>query len=1507
MNKKIYTCLVAVILLFAATTSVHAQRKSDVLTRGLVAMKAKSGNFLSWRRLGEEYYDTYYNVYRNGTRIATNLKATNLSDASGNDASSYIIRPVIRGEEKEACAAVTPWSSFTPTNGAGNQDYPIGYLDITLASVYNRDLNDVTDHYIPNDAEVADLDGDGDLEIIIKRINIVDQQGINTGTKDAQGNDIYIMYPQSSNEFVVIDAYNINWQTGAAALLWRIDCGPNMVSHMSTEINIIAYDWDEDGKAEVVLRGADNMKILGSNGKSVIQNIGDMSVNTRQVWYSSRESDGRDISSLAYTNTGAEYLIYLNGLTGVPYQVIDYPLKRLESNENDLNAAWGDGYGHRSSKYFMGAPYLDGHKPSIFLGRGIYTRHKMCALDVNSSHQLINKWTWACNNSSSPWYGNGYHNYIIADVDEDGRDEIVYGSMVIDDNGKGLSTTGFGHGDAQHVSDLDPYRKGLEFFGCLEEGPYYGFNYRNATTSQVYFKHTGTGDDGRALAANFSNSHPGASGCSAGHTQMISCVADKSSSEIPQIADYLINFRIYWDGDLLSEYMGSKGKSGDGWTIIEGIGKGRMFTTNGSIHMNGGTKNVPCFQGDILGDWREEIIVTNDHAIRVFTSGYSSEYSLPTLWQDHQYRQAMVWQMHAYNQPPHLSYYLGEMEGITMAPPPLIMNERTEISNGGSISSAHDGKQVIACENANMTINVANGASPWVFIDNAPYWCIGTDENGTTGTKVRTDGSIGATNLPPINYEYYTHTVTGGAFTGPMHLTKQGQGTLVLPNVTETYTGKTDVWAGTLEFNGTMQSSPVWLNRFATLNSTGGVFGSSISAEYAATIQPGGQYTNVSTISANELNLRFGSRVVFDLMGTNVGDNDQIFIGTLSTESKAGDSVWEDFGPEYIKPVFQFNCPYNPADGYYPIGTLEALAEGSSLNDIIIEGVDASRNPYLEIEEGVLYLVIGNLRPLDTPTIDIIDWVNYDLSKVYTSSSTTSYYLPVVGASCATTGATPTYTGTFTDEDGNVTNFGSIGGNLYSEDFEGSTVASDYWKNGNGGIFSPTYSNSSGQCIAIQSSADRGDFTLIDADYTGVNKYTLEFDAYFNNAAKTTDFAVMSKSHFPSWTYNWGYNWRDYKQEHNAYLLYLMRIENSTSFYLNESTTTITLNNSTWYHFTLNVDINTRTVNFNITQKGGSSNVASGSYTLREGESAECDGLYIRNGRYNYSPGGAGIDNIIISAAPNSVPNFTFEKPGTLTMTANAPGYQSTSATFIVEKPYVKDGSDYVPVSINDEKCKQYALLGEIDGGNSHLWRSGLNSSTWASFVLPYSMTAAQVKSVFGEGTVIGNLMEDAGDEKTLIFETESGDIRANQPFLIKGVTNASPYLIKGVSGIPVDEPKVSTNYFMFIGNYDNKEEQPFYKGDYFLTSEGLKRPKADGILMTLQGYRAFFRAIDKNSQAPAIIFDDATRIKEISNASSAPSNVYTVTGQKMRNKSNDLKGLPRGIYIVDGKTITVK
>ena len=684
--------LIVLMTIVLGCSSICAQRFSDNLDRGLVAVPLGDvnnsiGTLVSWRRLPNEYFGVTYNLYLyyNGssTLLASGLTTTNYNHAHNiTGTEQYQVAAVVNGQEQEKCALTNAWTHFSyykPSSGR----VAAGYLDITLAAVYDRTDADVTANYSPNDAEFADLDGDGQLEMIIKRLNTVDAAGVSTGTylTDKNGNtrELINIYPQNSTQFVVLDAYDINWQTGAATLLWRIDCGPNMVSSNSTEINIIAYDWDEDGKAEVVLRGADNMIVYQCSNGAITRSyrIGS-EANTRSVWYNctlNAKNEFADISSMAYTNTGNEYLLYMNGETGALFQQMEYPLNRLETEETDLNAAWGDGYGHRSSKYFMGAPFLDGRRASLFLGRGIYTRHKMMAMDLDrSSNTWSTRWSWACSNSSSPWYGNGYHNYIIADVDEDGRDEIVYGSMVIDDNGKGLNTTGFEHGDAQHVSDFDPWRKGLEFFGCLEDGPYYGFNYRNATTGEVYYKHTSTGDDGRAIAGNFSNNYPGSLGRSSSWIGLMSLTTDEL---IPDLADVITtnsngkqvatnsfiawgdcNFRIYWDGDLCSEVQDAAGSENGNLTVIK-PGVGRFFNFTGT-HSNNSTKHNSCFQGDLIGDWREEVVGRVDaNTVRVFTTGIYSSYSYPSLWFDHQYRQAMVWQMHAYNQPPHLSFFLG--------------------------------------------------------------------------------------------------------------------------------------------------------------------------------------------------------------------------------------------------------------------------------------------------------------------------------------------------------------------------------------------------------------------------------------------------------------------------------------------------------------------------------------------------------------------------------------------------------------------------------------------------------------------------------------------------------------------------------------------------------------------------------------------------------------------------------------------------------------------------------
>ncbi len=903
----LFRLIFVLLLLIGTAGKVSAQRNVDKLDRGLVTTIAQngSGNFISWRILGEEYYDVTYNLYADNTKIASNLKVSNFVHAAGTAATKYRVSPVVRGVEGEKCLEKSRWSGADTYSLTG---FTTGYQDITGQAVTDRAGLDATSAYEFNDVVAADVNGDGQLELICKR-NYTGDRYVTSNT--TLFNRIEIL-------------------TLSGVRLWWIDLGPNLMAGPDEQWDAIAFDWDMDGKAEVLMRGADNMIIHKSDGTTMT--IGD-----------SPTYDSRTVNNSQYTSVGNEYLLYLNGETGEPYPIGDndklwktYPLKRYETGESSL-AVWGnegDG-GHRSTKHYFGAPYLDGKKPSIFLGRGTYTRHKFAAFDVDpATHKLTQRWYWTNNIGGSPWFGQGYHNFAIQDVDMDGRDEIMFGSMTIDDNGKGLSTSGLGHGDAQHCGDLDPYRWGLEQFTCNESSP--NMNFRNATTSELYFRSQGTSDDGRALMGKFSNSYPGCLGRSV-NTGFVSSVADKIISEITAesfITWSNLNFRIYWDGDLLEEVLDSPGTARQ--PKIDKPGVGRIFLANAG-NMNNDSKNNPCISGDILGDWREEIVIRNGTGMRIYTSNYTTSYRIPTLWHDHGYRQAMVWETIGYNLPPHPSFFLGELEGITAAPPVLTTTGRDLVANAGTIGSADVDKHVLVFENQNNTITVEDGVRPWNVIFNVPSWTQGQN-NSETSSKIA-----------PVT-QFYTSTVTGGAFGGPMRLVKQGEGELILPAVDQLYTGNTDVWNGTLTFNGKLLGSTLWLNRHTVLNSNGGQF-RSIKADYNATIRPGGK-TTIGTITTDTLKLGFGARLQMDL-SSNLGA-DKINAKYLSIETK----TWK-YGPKYLTPIVEC-VVVNPTIGTYDLGAVDTIV--GLLSNVVIEGIGTSLKASLSHTNKHLYLTISNVR-----------------------------------------------------------------------------------------------------------------------------------------------------------------------------------------------------------------------------------------------------------------------------------------------------------------------------------------------------------------------------------------------------------------------------------------------------------------------------------------------------------------------------------------------------------------
>ena len=895
--KKLFLFVVALML----SLGTQAQRMTDKLDRGLVAMKVNGGVFLSWRIQADEYYNVTYNVYRDGTPVAQNLTVSNYTDPQGTSTSTYTVAAVVKGQPQTPCAAKKPWTS--------------SYKEIQLKH------EGIKSTLVPNDACCADVDGDGELEILMKFDNLSEMQ-------QSYPKNGPVIGGVATKEYSIIECLKMD-----GTRLWWMNCGPNMGDFQNNEQNIVAYDWDQDGKAEVVMRACDGSTIHMADGTTYT--VGNPSINVRGA-----TGGGTNW----FVITTGEYLLYMNGETGQPYQRLAYPLRLLEDGESDVNKAWGDGYGHRASKHFFGAPYFDGRKPSIFIARGIYTRHKMIAYDVNpDTHTLTERWRWF-NNTNGPWKGQGYHNYCVADVDLDGRDEIVFGSMVIDDNGKGLSTTGFGHGDAEQVGDLNPYHHGQEVFACMEDNP--GTNYRDATTSKVYFRYVAGRDVGRCMAGNFSNAYPGSICTPTGAKPLSSVTAAVNNNLVEDGINQ--NFRIYWDGDLCEEtfnYLNGKNTEG----CIAKYGSWSPIYTCAGSQTNNDTKGTPCYQGDILGDWREEIIMrTANNNIRIYSTPTPTKWRIPSLWYDHQYRNAMVWQMCGYNQPPRPSYFLGEMEGITIAPPPLTMTGRTEVLSGGTIGTNLNGQHVIVCETKNSDITIAAGAQPDVLTFNVPTWVQGTAPSESTNQNTK------------INYLTYTCTVTGAGISGTGTLVKQGDGVLVLPKADFTHTGETNVWGGTLQFDGTLKQSPLWLNRHTELLSDGGQF-LSIRADYGSVIRPGGA-DHQGTITVDTLSLGFGSRLSVDLYSADQ-QADVVKTKVLKIERKTG-AAWTQFGPDDLMPVIVLNGHVADGEtmlaaGRYVIAEVDAV-EGDVAN-LTIEGLNIQKRS-LVYEDGKLMVEIVGMR-----------------------------------------------------------------------------------------------------------------------------------------------------------------------------------------------------------------------------------------------------------------------------------------------------------------------------------------------------------------------------------------------------------------------------------------------------------------------------------------------------------------------------------------------------------------
>ena len=641
MNKKLLLTL-----LLGLPLTVSGQPRYDFsklnreqLDRGVVAIRDNGKVVVSWRTLASDNNGEAFDLYRNGVKLNQS--------------------PLTRGGTFFIDDAPLATDATYEVRGGGKNgsytlkvDAPEGYLPVRLQKPDGVTTPDgETFTYSANDASVADVDGDGQYEIILKW----DPSNAHDNAHDGYTGP------------TLIDCYRLD-----GTLLWRVDLGINIRSgaHYTP---FIVYDLDGDGRAELIVKTSDGTR----DGKGHV--IGDAKADYRhrapkdaqnptpEKEWAKYNCQGRPKTGRILT--GAEYITVFNGLTGEAMDTKPYIPGR--GNLQD----WGDDYANRSDRMLAAVGYLDGIHASAIFCRGYYTRTVIAAWDWDGK-QLKEHWVFDTNDAGtgkdgkphSSYAGQGNHNLRVADVDGDGCDEITYGSMAVDHDGRGLYNTGMGHGDAIHLMAFDPGSTELQVWDC-HENRRDGSDFRNARTGEVIFQIPSKSDVGRAMAADIDPTSPGVemwSSDSHGIRNIKGEVLyDAQDPDDPQHQQHLklgdrhlsINFGIWWDGDLLRELLDHETVSKLDWQKRELIDI-RKFE---GIVFNNGTKSNPCLAADILGDWREEVIARTPDSgeLRIFVSPIPTDYRINCLMEDIPYRLSTAAQNVGYNQPSEPGFYLG--------------------------------------------------------------------------------------------------------------------------------------------------------------------------------------------------------------------------------------------------------------------------------------------------------------------------------------------------------------------------------------------------------------------------------------------------------------------------------------------------------------------------------------------------------------------------------------------------------------------------------------------------------------------------------------------------------------------------------------------------------------------------------------------------------------------------------------------------------------------------------
>jgi rhamnogalacturonan endolyase len=624
----------------------RGQPVMERLGRGVVAVRTgETSAYIGWRLLATDPAEVGFNLYRasvSGEPVRLN-KAPLTSTTDFVDTAieptreyTYTVRAVDGGREVASGAsfvlrADTPVRQFlsVPLQRPDGGDVP-GPSGAPVPFTYNA-----------NDASVGDLDGDGEYEIVLKWDP---SNARDTASRGVSGP-------------VLLDAYKMN-----GVRLWRIDLGRNIRAG-AHYTQFIVFDLDGDGRAEVACKTADGTR----DGKGNV--IGDATKDYRSLV---APTDGVRVASASDARfgkvlAGPEYLTIFDGATGAALATTSYiPGREPQDGWGGIGGNGGnDTDGNRVDRFLAGVAYLDGRLPSLIMARGYYGRSVIVAWDWRPG-ALTSRWVFDSgsapppypNPKASPYSGQGNHSLSIADVDDDGRDEIVYGAMVVDDDGRGLFSTGLRHGDALHAGDLDPARPGLEVFGIHENEDATvalntpGLALYDARTGAILWSLLPGGDVGRGLSADIDPRHPGEEFWTTAPVGLLD-VRGRRISDAPPSA----NFAVWWDADPLREILDRNWIAK--WDPVSSS-LVRLLTAEGAA-ANNGSKATPALSGDILGDWREEVIWrSEDHSsLRIYTTTIPATTRLHTLMHDRMYRLAIAWQNVGYNQPPHPGFFLG--------------------------------------------------------------------------------------------------------------------------------------------------------------------------------------------------------------------------------------------------------------------------------------------------------------------------------------------------------------------------------------------------------------------------------------------------------------------------------------------------------------------------------------------------------------------------------------------------------------------------------------------------------------------------------------------------------------------------------------------------------------------------------------------------------------------------------------------------------------------------------